>query len=213
MATGVFRAMSRARPSVIGHADRVGPMSDYCTGLMMPCERKSVEPLAAVTAPAGRRPSINRCCICRPGFMVGREGAGEGVRAVLPAIERLARSRPGSSTTPAFRRRASTRSGWRGNIAASWASRTTARRRWLSIANRRASLPVRYRLYLPQEWADDAARRRKATCPRRSASRPSRNRPGAVRSACEADLPRGVVLLDAGYGIYTQLRAQSAPLG
>ena len=27
----------------------------------------------------------------------------------------------------------------------------------LSIANRQASLPVRYRLYLPQEWADDAA--------------------------------------------------------
>ncbi len=51
-ATGVFRAMSRAWPSVIGHADRVGPLRDYCTGLMLPCERKSVEPMAAVTAPA-----------------------------------------------------------------------------------------------------------------------------------------------------------------
>src|ERR1700674_4743879 len=37
--------------SVIGHADRAGPLRDYCTGLMMPCERKSVEPMAAVTAP------------------------------------------------------------------------------------------------------------------------------------------------------------------
>src|ERR1700686_3530514 len=36
---------------VIGHADRAGPLRDYCTGLMMPCERKSVEPIAAVTAP------------------------------------------------------------------------------------------------------------------------------------------------------------------
>ena len=35
----------------------------------------------------------------------------------------------------------------------------------LSIANRHASLPVRYRLYLPQEWAADAARRRKAHVP------------------------------------------------
>src|ERR1700716_362107 len=36
---------------VIGHADRAGPLRDYCTGLMMPCERKSVEPMAAVMAP------------------------------------------------------------------------------------------------------------------------------------------------------------------
>jgi SRSO17 transposase len=35
---------------VIGHADRARPLRDYCTGLMMPCERKSVEPIAAVTA-------------------------------------------------------------------------------------------------------------------------------------------------------------------
>ena len=28
--------------SVIGHADRAKPLRDYCLGLMMPCERKSV---------------------------------------------------------------------------------------------------------------------------------------------------------------------------
>ncbi len=37
--------------SVIGHADRVRPLRDYCVGLILPCERKSVEPMAAVTAP------------------------------------------------------------------------------------------------------------------------------------------------------------------
>ncbi len=37
--------------SVIGHADRATPLRDYCVGLLMPCERKSVEPLAAITAP------------------------------------------------------------------------------------------------------------------------------------------------------------------
>jgi SRSO17 transposase len=37
---------------VIDHADRIKPLRDYCTGLMMPCERKSVEPMAAITAPA-----------------------------------------------------------------------------------------------------------------------------------------------------------------
>src|SRR5438128_12173718 len=37
--------------SVIGHADRAKPLRDYCVGLLMPCERKSVEPMAALTAP------------------------------------------------------------------------------------------------------------------------------------------------------------------
>ena len=38
--------------SVIGHAERTKPLRDYCTGLMLPGERKSVEPMAARTAPA-----------------------------------------------------------------------------------------------------------------------------------------------------------------
>ena len=46
-----FEAFVDGLVSVIGHADRAGPLRDYCTGLVMPCERKSVEPMAAVTAP------------------------------------------------------------------------------------------------------------------------------------------------------------------
>ena len=37
---------------VIGHADRASPLHDYCLGLLLPGERKSVEPMAALTAPA-----------------------------------------------------------------------------------------------------------------------------------------------------------------
>jgi hypothetical protein len=37
---------------VIGHSDRGEPLHDYCVGLLMPGERKSVEPIAAVVAPA-----------------------------------------------------------------------------------------------------------------------------------------------------------------
>ena len=47
-----FVAYVERLTGVIGHADREGPLRDYCTGLVMPCERKSVEPMAAVTAPA-----------------------------------------------------------------------------------------------------------------------------------------------------------------
>src|SRR5882724_1881127 len=47
-----FAAYVAALGAVLGHADRQAPMRDYCLGLLMPIERKSVEPMAAVTAPA-----------------------------------------------------------------------------------------------------------------------------------------------------------------
>src|SRR3977135_4349304 len=47
-----FASYVDALGSVIGHADRTGPLRDYCTGLILPGERKSVEPMAAKTAPA-----------------------------------------------------------------------------------------------------------------------------------------------------------------
>src|SRR6266853_4222686 len=47
-----FAAYVGGLVSVIGHKDRAGPLRDYCVGLVMPGERKSVEPMAAVTAPA-----------------------------------------------------------------------------------------------------------------------------------------------------------------
>src|SRR5438034_8720686 len=46
-----FASYVEGLASVIGHADRVGPLRDYCTGLVLPGERKSVEPMAAKTAP------------------------------------------------------------------------------------------------------------------------------------------------------------------
>ncbi|RWE19113.1 transposase, partial [Mesorhizobium sp.] len=47
-----FDAYVDALIGVIGHADRAEPLKDYCLGLLMPIERKSVEPLAAVAAPS-----------------------------------------------------------------------------------------------------------------------------------------------------------------
>src|SRR6266481_8287109 len=47
-----FAAYVEGLGSVIGHKDREQPLRDYCTGLMLRGERKSVEPIAAVTAPA-----------------------------------------------------------------------------------------------------------------------------------------------------------------
>ena len=47
-----FATYVRGLSSVLGHADRIGPLRDYCTGLILPGERKSVEPMAAKTAPS-----------------------------------------------------------------------------------------------------------------------------------------------------------------
>ena len=51
-----FEAYVKDLAGVIGHADRVVPLHDYCTGLLLPGERKSVEPMAAPTAPARTAP-------------------------------------------------------------------------------------------------------------------------------------------------------------
>jgi hypothetical protein len=78
-----FFAYVEGLTSVIGHADREGPLRDYCTGLVMPCERKSVEPMAAVTAPA-RGTSWGAASVAAAfgwrGGLVGRESLGQSTR-------------------------------------------------------------------------------------------------------------------------------------
>ena len=77
-----------------------------------------------------------------------------------------------------------------------------------------ASLPVAYRMYLPQVWSTDAARRRKAGVPEEIVFK---TKPEIaleqIRGACEAGIARGVVLMDAGYGSDTRLRANLGALG
>jgi SRSO17 transposase len=84
----------------------------------------------------------------------------------------------------------------------------------LSIANHRASLPIAYRLYLPQEWAEDAARRKKARVPKAITFK---TKPEIaleqIRKAYAAGVPRGVVLTDASYGSNSKFRAGISALG
>ena len=47
-----FAGYVEALGVVLGHADRQQPMHDYGLGLLLPIERKSIEPMAAVTVPA-----------------------------------------------------------------------------------------------------------------------------------------------------------------
>ena len=72
---------------MLEHADRTGPLRDYCTGLILPGERKSVEPMAAKSAPA-RTAAQHQSLLCRCGVLVRREGLAKVREMVLPTIER-----------------------------------------------------------------------------------------------------------------------------
>jgi SRSO17 transposase len=84
----------------------------------------------------------------------------------------------------------------------------------LSLANHDASLPIAYRLYLPEDWAKDQARRDKARVPQTIAFQ---TKPEIafeqIKAARAAGLPEGVVLIDAGYGNDTGLRTDITALG
>ena len=75
--------------SVIGHAERTRPLRDYCTGLMLPGERKSVEPMAARTAPARTAAQHQSLLHFVANATWSDEAVLAGVREmVLPAIEK-----------------------------------------------------------------------------------------------------------------------------
>jgi SRSO17 transposase len=83
----------------------------------------------------------------------------------------------------------------------------------LSIANDHASLPVAYRMYLPESWANDAERRDKARVPEDLKFKTkSQIALEQIKWACEADLPRGVALIDAGYGVEARFRTEISAL-
>ena len=106
-----FTAFVEGLTSVIGHADRAKPLHDYCIGLVMPCERKSIEPMAAVTAPA-RVGAQHQSLLHFVGEAPWSDERvlGKVREMVLPAIERHG-PRRGSSTTRAFPSRDGTRLG------------------------------------------------------------------------------------------------------
>jgi SRSO17 transposase len=84
----------------------------------------------------------------------------------------------------------------------------------LSVANEHARLPIAFRLYLPEDWAKDSARREKAGVP---ADIVFKTKPqialDQIRAAQAEGVPGGVVLADAGYGINTAFRTALTAMG
>ena len=84
-----FAAYVETLTTALGHADRAAPFRSYCTGLLLPGPRKSVEPMAAGVAPAqvqATHQSLHH-------LVANADWSDEGVlsvvrRQVLPAMER-----------------------------------------------------------------------------------------------------------------------------
>ena len=211
-----FSAYIDGLVSVIGHADRAKPLRDYCRGLMLPCERKSVEPMAAVTAP-GRTAAQHQSLL----HFVSEGGwSDERVLAkvremVLPAIERHGPIEAWIIDDTGFPKKGTHSVGVARQYCGQLGKQDNCQVAVsLSLANAHASLPVAYRLYLPESWASDTARRKKAGVPEEIGFQ---TKPeialDQIRAACTAGLPRGVVLMDAGYGTHIDLREAVTALG
>ena len=162
-----FAAYVEALVGVIGHADRATPLRDYCTGLLMPAERKSVEPMAAVTAPA-RVAAQHQSLL----HFVGQAPWSDAAvltkmrELVLPALERTGPIEAWIIDDTGFPKKGRHSVGVARQYCGQLGKQDNCQVAvTLSLANRTASLPVAYRLYLPQEWADDPGRRQKAGVP------------------------------------------------
>jgi SRSO17 transposase len=211
-----FASYVDAVGSVIGHADRTGPLRDYCTGLILPGERKSVEPMAARTAPA--RVSAQHQSLLH--FVSAGGWSDEKVLAkiselVVPAITQYGPIEvwiiDDTGLPKKGRHSVGVKPQYCGQLGKEANCQVAVS---LSIANHFASLPVGYRLYLPKEWADDRARRDRAGVPEEIRFKTKQQIAlELIQRAHASGLPLGVLLMDLDYGRDSRLRASVSALG
>lgn len=211
-----FSAYVEGLIGAIGHADRAVPLRDYCLGLLIPGERKSVEPMAAVTAPA--RVAAQHQSLLH--FVGNAPWSDERVLArvrelVLPSIERQGPIEAWIIDDTGFPKKGRHSVGVARQYCGQLGKQDNCQVAVsLSVANHAASLPVAWRLYLPEDWTVDPARRAKAGVP---ATVGFQTKPEIaleqIRATLAAGIPKGVVLMDAGYGADTGLRTELTALG
>jgi SRSO17 transposase len=194
---------------VIGDPRRHRAMSSYCTGLLMPADRKSVEPMAAMTAP-GRTAAQHQSLL----HFVGQgDWSDDDVLAkvrehVVPGIEKGGAISAWIVDDTGFPKKGKHSVGVARQYCGQLGKQDNCQIAVsLSIANDHASLPVAYRLYLPESWAKDAERRAKAGVPEdiAFATKP-KIALDQLEWACASGLPRGDVIADAGYGAEEKFR-------
>ncbi|HXF47790.1 MAG TPA: IS701 family transposase [Burkholderiaceae bacterium] len=199
----------------LGHADRHAGLRGYCTGLILPGSRKSVEPMAARIDPlrASARHQALHHFVARAEWS-DREMLRRVAQWVVPKmdlsaggywiIDDTAFPKKGRHSVGVARQYC--------GVLGKQDNCQVAVSIWL--ANEQASLPVAYRLYLPQSWADDAGRRRKAGVPEevKFATKTEIALAQLERLLAEG-APKYCVLADAGYGVDAAFRTRLNDLG
>src|SRR3954462_8590161 len=186
-----------------GHADRRGPLRAYATGLLLPGERESVEPMAARVDPArvGAAHQSLHLFVAKAAWDV--DALLAAVRAyALPALREHGPIRTWLVDDPGLPKKGRLSVGVARQYCGQLGKRDNCQVAvTLSVATGAASLPVAYRLYLPEAWAADPARRALAGVPEEVAfaTKPAIAL-GQVRQALADGVPPGVVVTDAGYG-------------
>ena len=191
------------------HADRVGPFRGYCTGLLLPGERKSVEPMAARLRPRQVRSEHQRLhhfvadAPWSDAAVLGavRSHVLDEIKAHAGAPEVLLIDDTGypkqGTHSVGVARQYCGQLGKQDNCQVAVS---------LSVANELYSLPVGYRLYLPEAWAKDAARRREAKVPEAIGFATKSVIATALIEAIGVEHLPEIVVADAGYGVDTAFR-------
>jgi SRSO17 transposase len=211
-----FEAYIEHLRGVIGHADRRAPLAAYCTGLLLPGERKSVEPMAARIAPgdvSAKHQSLHH--------FVAKASWNEAallsaVRTfVLPKIEKQAPVRAWIVDDTGIPKKGKHSVGVARQYCGELGKQDNCQVAvTLSVASEHASLPIALQLYLPESWARDMARRQKTGVPD---NLQFKTKPqialDQIRQAIADGVSKGVALADAGYGNDTGFRTGLTELG
>ena len=199
----------------VGHADRKLPLRNYCTGLLLDGERKSVEPMAARLAPnhlQSMHESLHHFVAQSP--WSDDDMLRQVRNYVLPVMQKV-----GPVTAWIVDETGVVKKGIHSvGVARQYCGRVGKKENCqvavsLSVATASGSLPMAWRLYLPEEWAHDPERRKAAEIPGQV---PFQTKPqialAQIQQAVVDGVAPGVVLADEVYGSNREFREGVADL-
>jgi len=204
-----FAAYTDGLAKAAGHADRSAPLKAYCAGLLLPGERKSVEPMAARLAPDNVRrthQSLHHLVADAPW---SDEAVLGSVREhVLTAMKRNGPVAAWIVDDTGLLKKGTHSAGvarqYCGQVGKQDNCRVAVS---LSVATHHASLPIAWRLYLPESWAGGRERRKATGVPEEIGFQ---TKPAIalaqIRQAVEQGAPPAPVLADSAYGNETRFR-------
>src|SRR6516165_5070110 len=199
-----------------GHLDRTTPLQLYCTGLLLPGERKSVEPMAARLAPDNvrqRHQSLHHVVadapwkdedlleVVRHYALVAMQQRGPIEAWIVDDTGLVKKGKHSVGVTRQYCGQVGKQENCR--VAVS-----------LSLSTEDASLPIAWRLYLPKVWTQDKKRRKSTGIPPEISFQ---TKPEIafeqIRAGVDRKLPQAPVLTDAAYGNDTAFREGITALG